>query len=153
MSIFPGRDINYREEAHTIRRSILVNAPVSRVWKALATSEGLASWLMSNDFRPVVGARFTFTAEPERDWDGVVECTVTELEEPWKLAFTWREAADVALTLVTFELHELDGKTEVCLLHSGREDLLPETPTLLDEGLAYKALQRLAEVVEQVRFG
>ncbi len=151
MGVSPDRNIHYRKEEHTIRRSILVNAPVSRVWKALATADGLASWLMPNDFRPAVGARFTFTSEPEQDWDGVVECMVTELEEPWKLAFTWREAPDVVPTLVTFELQELDGKTEVCLLHSGREDLLPETPTLLDEGLACKALQRLAEVVEQVR--
>jgi uncharacterized protein YndB with AHSA1/START domain len=151
MSVSPGRDINYREEAHTVQRSILVNAPVSRVWKALATAEGLASWFMPNDFQPVVGTRFTFTSEPEQDWDGVVECMVTELEEPWKLAFTWREAPEVASTLVTFELHELDGKTEVCLLHSGREDLLPETPTLLDKGLAYKALLRLAGVIEQER--
>jgi uncharacterized protein YndB with AHSA1/START domain len=151
MSVSPGRDINYREEAHIVRRSILVNAPVSRVWKALATAEGMASWLMPNDFRPVVGTRFTFTSEPEQDWDGVVECMVTELDEPWRLAFTWREAPEQAPTLVTFELHELDGKTEVCLVHSRREDLLPETPTLLDEGLACKALQRLAEVVEQVR--
>ncbi len=151
MGVSPDRNIHYRKEEHTIRRSILVNAPVSRVWKALATADGLASWLMPNDFRPAVGARFTFTSEPEQDWDGVVECIVTELEEPWKLAFTWREAPDVVPTLVTFELQELDGKTEVCLLHSGREDLLPETPTLLDEGLACKALQRLAEAVEQVR--
>jgi len=151
MGVSPGRDINYQEEAHTVRRSILVNAPVSRVWKALATAEGLASWLMPNDFRPVVGTRFTFTSEPEQDWDGVVECMVTELDEPWRLAFTWREAPDVVPTLVTFELQELNGKTEVCLVHSGREDLLPETPTLLDEGLACKALLCLAKVVEQVR--
>ncbi len=77
MGVSPGRDINYREEAHTVRRSILVNAPVSRVWKALATAEGLALWLMPNDFQPVVGTRFTFTSEPEQEWEGVVECMLT----------------------------------------------------------------------------
>lgn len=56
------------------------DASISRVWKALTTSEGLALWLMPNDFQPVVGAQFTFKAGPQGDWNGIVECRVTELE-------------------------------------------------------------------------
>jgi len=150
MSLSPERSINYREEPHAIRRAIFLDAPVPRVWKAVATSEGLASWLMPNDFQPVVGIRFSFKTKPQGDWNGVVECEVTELEEPARLAFTWCETPAVAPTLVTFELHDLDGKTEFCLVHSGWEKLPAGHASLLDQGLGCKMLRRLAEVVEQV---
>ena len=66
----PQRDrIKYQAEAHVIRRSIVLHAPLLRVWNALATAEGLASWLMRNDFQPIVGTRFTFRAEPQGDWE------------------------------------------------------------------------------------
>src|SRR5260221_11672737 len=141
--------ITYQAEAHVIRRSLVVNAPLSRVWNALATSEGLASWLMRNDFQPVVGTRFTFQAEPQGDWNGVVECEVTHIDEPYCLAFTWSEAPHLAPTLVTFELHALGTQTEVSLVHSGREHL-PETfSSVLDQGWGCNMLRRLAELIEQ----
>jgi len=77
MSDSQSNRINYQKEAQVIRRSILLDAPLSQVWNALATSEGLASWLMLNDFQPIVGTRFTFSAEPQSNWNGIVECEVT----------------------------------------------------------------------------
>lgn len=146
----PQRDrIKYQAEAHVIRRSIVLHAPLLRVWNALATAEGLASWLMRNDFQPIVGTRFTFRAEPQGDWNGIVECEVTHIEEPYRLAFTWSEAPNLAPTLVAFELHELDGKTEVCLVHSGREHLAEAYTSVLDQGWGCNMLQRLAALIEQ----
>jgi len=149
MSTSQSERITYQAEAQVIRRSILLNAPVSRVWHALGTSEGLASWLMLNDFRPVVGTRFTFRAEPQGDWNGVVECQVTHVDEPHRLAFTWSEAPNLPPTLVTFELHERDGQTEVCLVHSGREFLPDEYTSVLDQGWGCNMLRRLAALIEQ----
>ena len=148
MSTSQSDRINYRAEAQVIRRSILLKAPVSRVWDALATSEGLASWLMRNDFQPIMGTRFTFRAEPQGDWNGVVECEVTYADEPYRLAFTWSEAPNLAPTLVTFELHERDGQTEVCLVHSGREHLPDKYTSVLDEGWGCNMLRRLAALIE-----
>lgn len=141
--------ITYQAEAQVIRRSLVLNAPLSRVWNALATSEGLASWLMQNDFQPVVGTRFTFRTEPQGDWDGVVACEVVHIEEPYCLAFTWSEDSDLPPTLVTFELHAVGAQTEVCLVHSGREQL-PETfSSILDQGWGCNMLRGLAKYLEQ----
>jgi uncharacterized protein YndB with AHSA1/START domain len=149
MSASQSDRINYRAEAQVIRRSILLNAPLLRVWNALATSEGLASWLMRNDFQPIVGTRFTFRAESQGDWNGVVECEVIRVDEPHCLAFTWSEASHLAPTLVTFELHACGPQTEVCLGHSGREHL-PETfSSVLDQGWGCNMLRRLAELIER----
>ena len=149
MSASQSDRINYRAEAQVIRRSILLNAPLLRVWNALATSEGLASWLMRNDFQPIVGTRFTFRAESQGDWNGVVECEVIRVDEPHCLAFTWSEASHLAPTLVIFELHACGTQTELCLVHSGREHL-PETfSSVLDQGWGCNMLRRLAELIER----
>ena len=74
---------------------------------------------------------------------------MTHIEEPYRLAFTWSEAPNLAPTLVAFELHELDGKTEVCLVHSGREHLAEAYTSVLDQGWGCNMLQRLAALIEQ----
>lgn len=35
-----------------IRRTIVMNAPIGKVWEAVATSEGIAAWFMPNNFEP-----------------------------------------------------------------------------------------------------
>lgn len=65
-----------------IRETVLINAPIERVWSAVATSEGLAAWFMPNDFQPVVGHEFTLDAGP---W-GVLPCKVVEVDRPRRLA-------------------------------------------------------------------
>lgn len=47
-----------------IRETVLINAPIERVWSAVATSEGLTAWFVTNDFQPVVGHEFTLDAGP-----------------------------------------------------------------------------------------
>ena len=149
MSASQNDRISYQADAQVIRRSIVLSAPLLRVWSALATSEGLASWLMDNDFRPIMGMHFTFRAKPQGDWNGVVECEVTRIDEPHCLAFTWTEAPHLAPTLVTFELHAYESQTEVRLVHSGREHL-PETfSSVLDQGWGCNMLRRLAELIER----
>lgn len=34
-----------------IRQTLVLNAPIQKVWDAVATSEGIAAWFMPNDFR------------------------------------------------------------------------------------------------------
>ncbi|MFZ5967540.1 MAG: SRPBCC family protein [Bacillota bacterium] len=100
-----------------IRRTLVMDAPIEKVWNAIATSEGLAVWLMPNDFQPVMGHEFTFRSEPRGDWDGIVHCKVTELDPPKRLAFTW--CGNHMEQYVSFELKELGGKTEFTLVHAG----------------------------------
>jgi uncharacterized protein YndB with AHSA1/START domain len=93
-----------------IRQSVLIHAPIRKVWDAVATSEGIAAWFMPNTFRPELGYEFVLHAGPFGD----SPCKVTELDPPKRLSFTWGKD-----WTVTFELAESDGKTEFTLIHAG----------------------------------
>lgn len=100
-----------------IERTIIMDAPIQKVWKAIATSEGLAVWFMPNDFQPVIGHEFTFISQPKGEWDGIVHCKVMELDPPNRLGFTW--CGNNMEQYVSFELKELEGKTQFKLVHAG----------------------------------
>jgi uncharacterized protein YndB with AHSA1/START domain len=78
--------------------------PVDRVWEALTSSDALAAWLMPNDFKPVVGHRFTFRTRPAPGFDGIVRCEVLELDPPRRMVWAW--AGGNIDTTVTFTLEE-----------------------------------------------
>lgn len=94
-----------------IRKSIVLNAPIEKVWKAVSTSEGLAAWWMPNTFEPVLGKDFVLHAGPFGD----SPCTVTDLEPPYRVGFDWDKGWHLA-----FELKEAgEQQTEFTLIHSG----------------------------------
>lgn len=93
-----------------IRQTLVLNAPIQKVWKAVATSEGIAAWFMPNDFQPEIGYEFHLNAGPY----GMSPCKVVELDPPHRLSFTWGK--DWTLT---FELLEQADKTEFTLIHAG----------------------------------
>jgi uncharacterized protein YndB with AHSA1/START domain len=92
--------------------------PIERVWRALTSSEGLAVWLMPNDFEPRLGHRFTFRTAPEHMWNGIVACEVVALEEPHRVAYTW-QGGELPQTLVEFTLTPVKQGTHLRLVHSG----------------------------------
>ncbi len=102
-----------------IVQEVVYPHPVERVWQALTDSTLLASWLMPNDFEPRVGHRFTFRTRPQWGWKGVVECEVTELDPPRRLAYTWWGGQGTPHTVVTFLLEPSDGGTRLRLEHAG----------------------------------
>jgi len=102
-----------------------LNDPPQKVWQALTVPELLAIWLMPNDIRPQVGARFTLQEKPGAD--GEIECKVLRVEPNRLLSYSWRQdggrrnAGGRALdSVVTFELAETaSGGTHLRLIHSG----------------------------------
>lgn len=104
-----------------IRKTLVLNASIDKVWAAVATAEGIAAWFMPNDFKPEPGYEFTLHAGPFGD----SPCKVTELDPPHRLAFRWGKDWTLA-----FELKERDGKTEFTLIHSGWD---PEKVTEFNE--------------------
>jgi len=96
-----------------IEYTIVLNAPIDKVWKAVATSEGIAVWWMDNTFEPILGKEFVLHAGPYGD----SPCKVTELDPPYKVGFDWGKDWHL-----TFELKEVDGKTEFTLIHSGWDE-------------------------------
>jgi uncharacterized protein YndB with AHSA1/START domain len=103
---------NNQSKVPDIRKTAVFHAPIQKVWEAVATSEGIASWFMPNDFEPKVGHEFTLQSP-----FGPSPCKVLEIDPPHRLSFSWDES-----WRVSFELKELDGKTEFTLIHSGWGD-------------------------------
>ncbi|WP_096186699.1 SRPBCC family protein [Evansella halocellulosilytica] len=132
-----------------IKKHLVLNAPIQKVWNAVATSEGIAQWFMPNNFEPVQGHEF-YLESPF----GKSPCKVTELDEPNKLSFTW----DNSGWFVTFELTETDGKTSFTLTHGGwgkADDIISGTGEKQSivhdrmsngwESIVYEALKKAVE--------
>jgi uncharacterized protein YndB with AHSA1/START domain len=104
-----------------IRKTVIYNAPIEKVWEAVSTSEGIATWFMPNDFQPIVGQKF-YLQSPF----GPSSCEVLSFDPPHTLSFAWDEDGWV----VTFELKEVSGKTEFTLIHDGwkrPDDVVPKS--------------------------
>ncbi|EFM12433.1 Activator of Hsp90 ATPase 1 family protein [Paenibacillus curdlanolyticus YK9] len=93
-----------------IVQTIVLNAPIDKVWNAVATAEGIGAWFMPNNFQPIVGFEFELNAG---QW-GNSPCKVTEIDPPNGLAFTW--GRDWTLR---FQLVAQGDQTEFTLTHSG----------------------------------
>ncbi|MBB2480737.1 SRPBCC domain-containing protein [Bacillus sp. APMAM] len=133
-----------------IKHTVLLNAPIDKVWKAVATSEGIAAWWMDNTFETVLGKEFVLHAGPYGD----SPCKVTELEPPYKVGFDWGKDWHL-----TFELKEVDGKTEFTLIHSGWDENKvtefnqPHTVIrgIMDEGWAKIKEGKLVSYIESLK--
>ncbi|MDM5248419.1 MULTISPECIES: SRPBCC domain-containing protein [unclassified Lysinibacillus] len=91
---------------------------IEQVWEALTDSDTLEKWIWKNDFKPVVGHKFQFRAEPNEWWDGIVNCEVLKVEEPHTLSYTWASAGET--TTVTWTLTQgADGTTNLHLDQTG----------------------------------
>lgn len=93
-----------------IRKTILVHAPLQKVWEAVSTPEGLAAWFMPGNLQPVAGHEFILEAGPF----GQSPCKVLEVEPEKRLSFAWGK--DWTLT---FELVQQGDQVEFTLIHSG----------------------------------
>ena len=104
---------------------VLPHSP-EKVWRALTTSELIGRWLMPNDFKPIVGHRFTFKTQPMGGWDGVVHCEVLEVEPNRRLVYSWKGGSDdnpkygsKLDSIVTWTLSPEKGGTRLRLVHAG----------------------------------
>jgi uncharacterized protein YndB with AHSA1/START domain len=93
-----------------IKQTIVINAPIQKVWDQVSTSEGIEAWFMPNDFKPEVGYKFHIQSP-----FGPSPCKVTEVDPPNTLSFTW----DTDGWFLSFILKELGDKTEFTLIHGG----------------------------------
>jgi len=119
--------------------------PRERVWRALSDPDVLGRWLMPTDFAPELGRAFTFRMKPQRGWDGVTHCVVTEIVEGERVAYSYRGHArgdkPIACagieservqslgrgvfadldTVLRFTLHDAPGGTRLVMEHIGFE--------------------------------
>ena len=129
-----------------IKEERLLIASVEKVWSKVSTAEGLGSWFMPSNLKPVEGHEFILEAGPF----GQSPCQVTEVQPQRKLVFRWGK--DWTLT---FELAEQAERTHFTLIHSGWDaDKLTEfgqAHAVIRERMAQGwagLIQKLAKVVE-----
>jgi uncharacterized protein YndB with AHSA1/START domain len=96
--------------------------PPATAWRALTEPDLLARWLMATDLGPVVGQPFTFHQDSTPWWDGIVECSVIEVETERLLRYSWRSGSGATGvdTVVTWTLTATHvGGTRLALVQSG----------------------------------
>jgi uncharacterized protein YndB with AHSA1/START domain len=86
--------------------------PPEKLWRALTQPHLIAEWLMNNDFEPVVGHSFKFTA----DWGGV-DCEVLAVEPNRTLSYAW--GAHGLESVVTWTLTPTSTGTHLRMEQSG----------------------------------
>jgi uncharacterized protein YndB with AHSA1/START domain len=92
--------------------------PPEKIWRALTQPHLIEEWLMKNDFRPIVGHRFKFSA----DW-GAVDGQVLAVEPNKVLSHTWD--AYGLKSVVTWTLTPTSAGTHLRMEQSG---FPPEQP-------------------------
>jgi len=129
--------------------------PPEKVWRALTTPDLLSRWLMTNDFLPEVGHRFTMAGRrvEATGFSGTVASTVLAIDPPRMLQVTWTDAADPDLvpTTVTWTLEAEGRGTRMFLEHAGFD---PEDQNaqlsrrIMGGGWRSMILRRLSEVLD-----
>lgn len=109
----------------TIRHRFSFQHPPEIVWEYLTHPDLLAQWLMPNNFSPIIGHQFKFTARPlpRFGFDGNIYCKVLEIIPNRKLSYSWRGGPSpdkITLdSIVTWTLTEVAGGADLLLEHSG----------------------------------
>ncbi|MFD0771777.1 SRPBCC domain-containing protein [Bacillus sp. CGMCC 1.60114] len=132
-----------------IKQTIVLEAPIQKVWDTVSTAEGIALWFMPNDFQLEVGHEFHIQSP-----FGPSPCKVLEIDAPHHLSFAW----DTDGWIVSFILKDLGDKTEFTLIHGGWKDpdfILPkanEKSAIVRDKMAYGWMgivnEKLKKVIE-----
>jgi len=111
-------DKTTRSQTESISFEFDLHHSPEKVWRALTDPVLLAEWLL-----PVVelklepGAAFTFTAQPQPGWDGIVNCRLLEIDVRRRLSYTW--VGGEIDTVVTFTLTPTASGARLSLVQSG----------------------------------
>jgi uncharacterized protein YndB with AHSA1/START domain len=91
--------------------------PPEKIWRALTEGQLIDEWLMKNDFRPVVGHRFTFRSTPVQGWNGIIDSEVLLVEPNSRLSYGWTSMG--LETTVTWTLTPTASGTHLRMEQSG----------------------------------
>ncbi|TZF82755.1 hypothetical protein FW774_14780 [Pedobacter sp. BS3] len=98
------------------------DAPLQTVWEALTNAEALREWSFDiKNFEAKVGFEFEFWGKGKEGEDYLHKCVVTEVQEPVKLAYSWRYEGFEGISYVTYKLQADGDKTHIKLMHAGLE--------------------------------
>lgn len=128
----------------------------AKAWRALTEPALIATWLMENDFEPVVGHRYTMrgTPAPAVGFSGLVASEVLEIDPGRLLRISWRDANagnDLDST-VTWTLVPEGTGTRLFLVHEGfdpAEQSHVVAHRIMGGGWRGQTLKKLAETLAQ----
>jgi uncharacterized protein YndB with AHSA1/START domain len=113
-------------DAFTVSRTIMIAAPLEKVWAAITEPEHIAQWAGQQATIDAVrvGGKGTWTFEGH----GSVPLVIEQLDAPHSISYRWgsteSEAIDpVASTVFTFTLEPADGGTMLSVVESGFNNL------------------------------
>ena len=117
------------ERQNEIRREIVIDAPIERVWEAITSAEQVSQWfgdVCELKAQPGSRARFGWS-----DFGDVFEAEVITVEKPVRFAYRWALEEDKTLeespnTLVQFILEHQGDMTRLTLVESGFSSLPDE---------------------------
>jgi len=117
-------------QSERIVKTVVLRAPIERVWRALTDHEEFGSWFRARIDQPFEVGRtqtghITDPGFEHYKW----RSTVVAMEAPRLFAFRWPHPRDPHAesyegepeTLVTFELEEVEGGTRLTITESGFE--------------------------------
>jgi uncharacterized protein YndB with AHSA1/START domain len=110
--------------AHTVSRSVKLDAPPEQVWEALTEESALAEWLAPEvELDPVAGGEVRCRYEDGTERRGEVEL----VEEAERLSFRWHREEGGALSRVEFLVEAVAEGSRVTVV----ETRLTSSPTPL----------------------
>lgn len=116
-------------------KEVLLNAPLSKVWKAITDKEDLKQWCFDllTELKLEVGFEFQFRGKGETGQHYLHLCKIIEVIQGQKLSYSWKYDKYPGDSLVTIELFEEGNKTRLKLTHKGTESFGTENPDLKKE--------------------
>jgi len=104
-----------------IIKEVLLNAPVSKVWRAIVDSSEMKNWYFGiPGFKAETGFEFQFSGGTEEN-QYLHLCKIMEVVPERKISYSWRYENYPGSSIVTFELIPEGNKTRVKLTHEGVE--------------------------------
>jgi len=132
-----------------IERVVEIAHPPSKVWAALTTADGLASWFgneVTIDLRPGGSAQMKFSSGHTADM------RVERVEEPTVFGFTWHIFGlpddDPRRTYVEFTLEPVGAATRLTVVETGFAQLADDAHRTAYDGNTQGWASELGELVD-----
>jgi uncharacterized protein YndB with AHSA1/START domain len=89
----------------TIRLKTVLPYPPEKVWEALTDAKLLGTWFMANDIKPELHHYFTFRMAPQKGWDGITHCEITDIQPLKRIAYRYSGEATGEKALACAGIH------------------------------------------------
>jgi uncharacterized protein YndB with AHSA1/START domain len=127
MKVKSGKSRTAKSEP--IMKEVVLNAPVSKVWKALTDKTQMKRWYFDiAEFKAEAGFKFQFYGVGLKGEKYLHLCKIIEVIPEKKLSYSWRYENYPGSSLVIFELFPEGNKTRLKLVHEGIESFGTDNP-------------------------